>query len=98
MLLVTLALLSLGYGFVSPSIASLISKRTGQFEQGEVLGLNQSSLALARICGPVAGGFVYQHLGAPATYVGGGMVAILALLLANGIKPDGETSEERPPR
>jgi MFS transporter, DHA1 family, tetracycline resistance protein len=98
MLLVTLALLSLGYGFVSPSIASLISKRTGQFQQGEVLGLNQSSLALARICGPVAGGFVYQHLGAPATYVGGGMVAILALLLANGIKPDGETSEERPPR
>ena len=98
MLLVTLALLSLGYGFVSPSIASLISKRTEQFQQGEVLGLNQSSLALARICGPVAGGFVYQHLGAPATYVGGGMVAILALLLANGIKPDGETSEERPPR
>jgi len=88
MLLVTLALLSLGYGFVSPSVASLISKRTGEHQQGEVLGLNQSSLALARICGPAAGGLVFQHFGAPATYVGGGLVAMLALLLANGIKQD----------
>ena len=33
-------------------------------------------------------GFVFQHFGAPATYVGGGLVAMLALLLANGIKQD----------
>jgi MFS transporter, DHA1 family, tetracycline resistance protein len=85
-LLITLALLSLGYGFVSPSIASLISKRTAGHQQGEVLGLNQSALALARICGPIAGGVVYQQLGAPAAYVGGGLLAILALRLTRRIE------------
>lgn len=87
MLLATLALLSLGYGFVSPSVASLISKRTEQHQQGEVLGLNQSALALARICGPVAAGLVYQRRGAPVAYFGGGLVAIIALLVTLGIEP-----------
>jgi len=85
LLLATLALLSLGYGLVSPSVASLISKRTEEHQQGEVLGLNQSALALARICGPIAGGLVYQHLGAPASYFGGGLAAVLALVLTGGI-------------
>ncbi|HXZ89091.1 MAG TPA: MFS transporter [Candidatus Binataceae bacterium] len=98
MLLVTLALLSLGYGFVSPSVASLISKCSEGHQQGEVLGLNQSALALARICGPIAGGVVYQRLGAPAAYFGGGLVAIIALLPTLGIEPAPEAPKGRPSR
>jgi MFS transporter, DHA1 family, tetracycline resistance protein len=81
MLFVALALVAIGYGFASPSIASLISKRTERRLQGEVLGLNQSAQSLARIFGPIAAGLAYQTLGPVAAYVGGGLVALCALAM-----------------
>ena len=81
-----LALLSLGYGLASPSIASLISRSASRDQQGEVLGINQSALSLARIFGPVAGGFAYDLLGPAAPYIGGAMVAAPALTLTSGIE------------
>jgi MFS family permease len=87
MLFVLLGMLSLGYGFANPSIASLISKRTGHHLQGEVLGVNQSALALARIVGPVIAGLMYGKGGAAAAYVGGGLVAVAAIVVAMGITP-----------
>jgi DHA1 family tetracycline resistance protein-like MFS transporter len=90
LLFVMLALLSAGYGFASPSVASLISRRTERHRQGEVLGVNQSALSLARICGPIAGGFVYQMLGPAAAYAGGGLVALIALVLTFGIDADAQ--------
>jgi DHA1 family tetracycline resistance protein-like MFS transporter len=88
MLFVMIALLSIGYGLASPSVASLISKRTQRHLQGEVLGVNQSALSLARICGPIAAGFIYQMLGPSAVYIAGGLVAILAAVLTSGIEAD----------
>jgi len=89
LLLVLLALVSLGYGFSSPSVAGMISQRTGRHQQGEVLGANQSALSLARIFGPVAGGFAYQAMGPAAPYVGSAVVAIVALILASGVENAG---------
>jgi MFS family permease len=80
-LLVLLAMVAIGYGFASPSVASLISKRTERRLQGEVLGINQSALSLARIFGPLAAGFAYQSCGPAAAYVGAGIVALGALLM-----------------
>ncbi len=90
LLLVLLALVSIGYGLASPSVASLISRRTGQHRQGEVLGVNQSAMSLARIFGPIAGASIYGMMGPAAPYVGGAIVAIAALILARG------TAQERP--
>ncbi|MGH8013823.1 MAG: MFS transporter [Candidatus Binataceae bacterium] len=87
MLFVLLALLSLGYGFASPSVASLISRRSERHQQGEVLGVNQSALSLARIFGPIAAGLVYELAGPVAAYAGGGAVALAALALAASIEP-----------
>jgi len=84
-LLLALALLSLGYGFASPAIASLISKRTERALEGEALGINQSASSMARILGPVAGGLAYGTLGTSAPYVGGAAVALMAFILARGI-------------
>ena len=53
--LVTLAVAVFGFAFLNPSIQGLISKRSDPNRQGEVLGVNQSFSALARILGPVAG-------------------------------------------
>ncbi|MGA7869873.1 MAG: MFS transporter, partial [Candidatus Binatus sp.] len=84
-LLAMLAALSIGYGFASPSIASLISRNTSRDLQGEVMGVNQSALSLARICGPVAGGLAYQLIGPAAPYLGGAAVAMLAFATASGV-------------
>ena len=84
-LLVLLALVSMGYGLASPSVASLISRRTGQHRQGEVLGVNQSAMSLARIFGPIAGASIYGMMGPAAPYIGGAIVAVAALVLARGI-------------
>ncbi|HUN59217.1 MAG TPA: MFS transporter [Candidatus Binataceae bacterium] len=87
-LLVTLALLAIGYGLASPSIASLISKRTARDKQGEVLGVNQSAQSLARIAGPIVAGSIYQWLGPLPVYFAGAAFALLALLLAAGVRSE----------
>jgi len=84
-LLAMLAAVSLGYGFASPSIASLISRNTDRDLQGEVMGVNQSAMSLARICGPIAGGLAYQLLGPAAPYLGGAIIVMLALATTSGI-------------
>lgn len=84
-LIAMLAAVSLGYGFASPSIASLISRNTDRDLQGEVMGVNQSAMSLARICGPIAGGLAYQMLGPAAPYLGGAVVVMLALATTNAI-------------
>jgi MFS family permease len=52
--LAILAVLVTGFAFMTPSVSSLISKSADPVRQGEVLGVNQSMSALARIIGPAA--------------------------------------------
>ncbi|MFT3885446.1 MAG: MFS transporter [Flavobacteriales bacterium] len=76
--LLSIALLSLGNGCLSPSLLSQLSKNAGQQEQGEVLGMNQSFGSLARIVGPAAGGRLYElHHGLP--YITSGLIMAGAL-------------------
>lgn len=82
LLFVALALLALGYGLASPAIASLISKRTAAAAQGQVLGLNQSALSLARIFGPLLGGSLFQLAAGPGAYLGAAALSMGALALA----------------
>ncbi len=77
-----LALLAIGYGFASPSVASLISKRAERHLQGEVLGVNQSAMSLARIFGPIAGGVMYGSIGPNAAYLGAALAVVAALAIA----------------
>jgi hypothetical protein len=42
-----------GFAFVTPSVQALISRRSDPARQGEILGVNQSASALARILGPL---------------------------------------------
>jgi len=86
LLLLLLTLVAVGYGFGSPSVASLISKTATRKLQGEVLGVNQSALSLARIFGPIAAGMLYDSLGASAPYLGGAIVMLAALALIRGIR------------
>ena len=48
---------------------SLISRYTAAEDQGGVLGLTQSLSSLARIVGPMWGGFAFDHLGIGVPYI-----------------------------
>jgi fucose permease len=47
-----LAVIVAGFAFLTPSVQSLISRLSDPARQGEILGVNQSASALARILGP----------------------------------------------
>jgi MFS family permease len=59
LLLASLTLAVIGFAFLTPSAQALISRRTDPDKQGEVLGVNQSAAALARILGPIFGLTLY---------------------------------------
>ncbi len=81
---VPLAILALANGCLMPSITSLLSRHSGEREQGQVLGMNQSFMSLARVAGPTMGGALYGwHFSSP--YIGGAMLmgGTLWLVLAH---------------
>ncbi len=55
LLCVSMAAFVVGIAFVTPSLQSLVSRRTSPSQQGHVLGVGQSLSSLARILGPVIG-------------------------------------------
>ncbi len=59
-MLVSLALAVVGFAFLTPSAQALVSRRADPERQGEILGVNQSAAALARILGPIAGLTLYK--------------------------------------
>jgi MFS transporter, DHA1 family, tetracycline resistance protein len=59
-ILVGVGLTAVGFAFLNPSTQSLISRFSDPALQGEILGLNQSSAALARILGTVVGAYLYR--------------------------------------
>ena len=63
-------LIALGTGLVQPSISSYISKLADTHNRGLLLGLNQSFGSMARIIGPITGGFLYTHYGALSFRIG----------------------------
>jgi MFS family permease len=57
---IILAITVTGFAFVTPSVQSLISRRSDADRQGEVLGINQSAAAMARILGPLVGLLLFK--------------------------------------
>ncbi len=57
--LATLPVVVTGFSMITPSLASLLSLRSPRSMQGEILGIGQSGLSLARILGPFAGNVLF---------------------------------------
>ena len=53
MLMVASAVEVIGFALMTPSLQSLISRRSDPTAQGGILGVSQSVSALARVCGPM---------------------------------------------
>jgi MFS family permease len=74
--------LALGMGLTQPSLNSLISRRAGSAEQGEVLGVSQSVGSLARVLGPAMAGLLFGELGRASPFLWGAALVAAAWLVA----------------
>ena len=75
--------LSFGTGIFQPTILSLISETTPDSEQGVTLGVNQSVSAMARVLGPLWGGFAFEYLGYQFPFITG--AAFMSLIFITTI-------------
>ncbi len=83
--MLAMALLGAGVATGSSCLTSLISQAAPEGAQGSLMGLTQSSLSLARILGPLWGGFALQNLGLSWPFATAAVLVFLALILAAGI-------------
>ena len=81
MLVVALTGLALGMGAMQPSINSLISRRAGSEQQGEIMGVAQSIGSLARVLGPVLAGALFGAFGRNSPFLIGAVLVGGALLV-----------------
>lgn len=81
-LAVVVVVMSLGTGFLQPTLLSLISEVATDKEQGAVLGINQSFSAFARVLGPLWGGFAFEFLGYSFPFLTGAFFTFLIVLLS----------------
>lgn len=87
LLVMTVAVM--GFAFMTPSVQSLISRRSDPARQGEVLGVNQSASALARILGPGLGLFFFKLLPSHVLpYACGAALMVLVFLITLRLRQD----------
>jgi MFS transporter, DHA1 family, tetracycline resistance protein len=85
---VSLPVMTGGYSLTRGPLTSMVSKLVAPFEQGLANGGVQATISLAGVVGPLAGGFVFSSLGAPAPYLASVLaVAIAALAIALRTRP-----------
>jgi DHA1 family tetracycline resistance protein-like MFS transporter len=87
LLLASLAVAVVGFALLTPSAQALVSRRSDPEKQGEILGVNQSASAMARIVGPLISLPLYfatpDHL---LPYLLGGVLMLLMLALIPSIR------------
>lgn len=78
--------IALGMALSSPTINAIISKCSGDHEQGRIIGINMSAGSLSRIFGPVAGGSIYTLMGPGSSFVMASVLMLFAFLAALTLK------------
>lgn len=78
LLIVAVSFLALGMGAMQPSLNSLISRRAGAEEQGEVMGVAQSVGSLSRVLGPILAGALFAGLGRGSPFLAGMLLVVAA--------------------
>lgn len=78
----TAGMMSLGTGILQPVLLSLVSKVAPESEQGLTLGVNQSLSALARVLGPLWGGFTFQYLGYYVPFLTGSIMTFFIFIFS----------------
>ncbi len=80
LILAFVGVLALGVGLLSPSLATLVSRRSGS-RPGMVLGLQSAALSLGQVAGPLLGGFLFAwHPHAPYWVTSGLLLGAAAVV------------------
>lgn len=82
-----LVLLTTGQGLVTPTLSATVAGRVDAERRGAALGAQQSAGGLARVIGPVAGGFAFERIGVGAPYLGGSALLLVAIVLLSRRRP-----------
>lgn len=78
-LLIGTVLFAMGDGLFGPSFNGLLARSVDDSAQGQVQGGNQAVQSVAHIIGPLAAGEMYDRLGHSTPYMGGAVIAALAV-------------------
>jgi multidrug resistance protein len=81
-LVAAMGMLAMGMGFNSPSMLSLVSRLADPADQGSTLGVSQSLASLARIVGPLWGGFVFDRFGHTVPFYTASALMLVACALS----------------
>lgn len=85
LLLLPLAVSSLGRGISQPSLLSLVSQGTAANDRGAVMGIFQASASLARVFGPAVAGLLY-HRNMALPFLLAGILMAGVFLVSLGIR------------
>jgi MFS family permease len=73
-------------GFLRPVISSLLSRRSGNNEQGAVIGVTQSLSSISQVIGPLLAGFLIGRDWLAAWALTGAVIAVIGLGLQRSSK------------
>ena len=78
LVLVSGAMIVLGFGLGGPSLNGLISRNAPDHIQGAVLGASQSAQSLCRVFGPITAGALFAGFGMDMPYYLSGVILAVA--------------------
>jgi MFS family permease len=81
LLLIALGVEVVGFSFMTPSLQSLISRRSDPRQQGGILGVGQSVSSLARIVGPLVGIPLFHVAPALPFWAAAGLMAVALVMV-----------------
>ncbi|MCC6273328.1 MAG: MFS transporter [Deltaproteobacteria bacterium] len=96
LLLIPLAISSVGRGISQPSLMSLVSRGGDESLHGSVMGTFQASASLARVAGPVLAGVLYDRNEALPFFLACGLLGAVFLLSLNIPVRDAKQSAHEP--
>ena len=74
--------LVVGQGLAMPALTSTFAASADSRRTGSLLGVQQSANGLARVVGPLVGGFFFDHVGVASPYVAGAALMAFCAALA----------------
>jgi len=81
LLVPALVALVVGQGLAMPALTAAFAGSAGANRTGGVLGVQQSANGLARVVGPLVGGFLFEHVGVASPYVVGAAFMVFCAVL-----------------
>jgi DHA1 family tetracycline resistance protein-like MFS transporter len=81
-----LAIAAFGQSIAWPNVSALISRNVSWEHQGQFLGLNNATGALARVVGPLCAGLIFSNAGVDVPFIVAGLAVVPAIFLARSAR------------